>query len=157
MYIIILAHVRIPTNRSKKTSDISMFLIVIYSFKKFRQGHRVQFSQWYHSMVKDKIYKCLPTHFFCASSYSFRNIIILNYWRLERWSRLLRTIFENIFSKFVNNGELFNINLEYSASRRMEATHTYARVHIHTCTHIHTHRYTHTHKHTQTHTYTQIS
>ena len=78
--------------RSKKISDISMFMIVIDGLKKFRQGHDVQFSQWHHLIVNVKIYKCL-SHISCASSYSFRNVTILNYWRLERWSRPLRTIF----------------------------------------------------------------
>ena len=63
------------------------------------------------------------------------------------WSRSLRTIFENIFSKFVNNGELLTMNFEYSASRWMEATHTYARVPTHTLTQTHTHIYTHIHIH----------
>ena len=47
---------------------------------------------------------------------------------------------------------------EYSASRWMEATHTYvcvpAHTHTHTYTHTHTHRHTHIHTHTHTHTHT---
>ena len=81
-----------------------------------------------------------PNIFFCASSYSFRNITILNYWRLERWWRSLRTIFENIFSNFVDNGELLTMNFEYSASIWMKATHT------HTHTHSHTHARAYIHK-----------
>ena len=91
--------------------------------------------------------------FFCASSYSFRNLTILNYWRLERGS--LRTNFENIFSKIVNNGELLTMNFEYSASRWIKATHTCACTHTHTHTHTHTNTHTHTHTHAHKHTYTR--
>ena len=37
------------------------------SLNKFRQGHGVQFSQWHHSMVKFKIYKCLPAYSFALA------------------------------------------------------------------------------------------
>ena len=97
-----------------------------------------------------------PNIFFCASSYIFRNIIILNYWRLEMWSRSMRTIFENIFSKFVNNGEVLTMNFEYYASSWMEATHahTYTYAHIHAQTHTHTYTQTHTDTRTRVHTQT---
>ena len=104
-----------------------------------------------------------PNIFFWASSYSFRNITILNCWRLERWSRSLRTNFENIFSKFVNNGELLAMNFEYSQTRWMEPTHTYPRVPTHTHTHTHMLSFTHTHTRsrrltrTRTHTYTHTN
>ena len=44
---------------------------------------------------------------------------------------------------------------EYSPSRSVEATNTYARVptHTHSHTHSHTHTHAHTHTHTCTHTY----
>ena len=94
--------------------------------------------------------------FFCASSYSFRNKTILNYWRWERWRKSSRTIFENVFSKLVNNVELLQwiSNILHVDEWRW---HIYTqRIPTRTITHTHTHTYTHTHTHTHTHAHAYI-
>ena len=108
--------------------------------------------------------------FCCASSYRFRNITILNYWPLERWSRSQRTIFCNTFSKFVNNAEiilwisniphLLLLQATYLRAAKVKDAdldewklYTHRHIHIHTNTHTHTHAYTHTHTHIHTRTH----
>ena len=83
-----------------------------------------------------------PNIFFCASSYSFRNITILNYWRVERWSRSLRTIFliNLIKSSIMQNYLLWISNILHLDEWKR---HTHTRVYPHTHTLTYTRAYIH--------------
>ena len=86
---------------SKSTNVYHTFCASAYHFRDIKcqichlqkvvQDHGVLFSQLHHFMTNVKIYECLAH--FCASSYRFGDLTILNFWPSKSWTKSWSAIF----------------------------------------------------------------